>query len=112
MTSRNVAWAQTPKDVVFPSEQTAPERTVELVMPTEMEADAYNYALSLHQRDVVRAGPGKTRPAEWGEAQGGKGASRKGKTDCFNQRVASQASVDWARVHNTSSTWMQPSAEK
>ena len=32
---------------------------------TPLEVESYNFALSLHQRDVIRAGRGATQPAEW-----------------------------------------------
>ena len=61
-----------------------------------MEAEAYNYALSLHQRDVQRAGPESAKPAEW--------ISRKAK----------QQQPDWQQRNKgaVADGRMEPSAEK
>ena len=40
-------------------------KIVERVSPSPTEVDSYNFALSLHQRDLVRAGKGATQPDEW-----------------------------------------------
>lgn len=58
----------TPAEVIFA--QSAPERLTKLICPSEVEEIAYNYVLSLHQRDVLRAGPAKTKPAEWSRTAG------------------------------------------
>lgn len=53
----------TPAEVIF-AHQT-PERTEHRITPSDLEVDSYNYVLSIHKRDVVRAGPGKEHPPEW-----------------------------------------------
>jgi hypothetical protein len=53
----------TPPSVIFA--QREPARTLTPIACSEVEQVAYNYVLSLHQRDVVRAGAGAIKPAEW-----------------------------------------------
>ena len=59
----NSCFLHTPAEIIF--RQGAPQRTLTKLSPSELEAVSYNYVLSLHQRDVLRAGLTKTRPAEW-----------------------------------------------
>lgn len=115
----------TPPEVIFA--QREPHRTTQQIEPSETEQVAYNYVLSLFQRDLVRpahwrrrvhapriaqrrarapkpdvclrsqvrAGPGKTRPAEWSRSRG--------KQQLDWQRGASKADGGGLR---------EPSAEK
>ena len=90
----NGAFLHTPRAVIFARQQASVEHVVELIEPNEIEADAYNYALSLHQRDVQRAGgrgeDGSGRPAEWAE----------------------QAPKDKKKKRGAEAEWLAPSAEK
>jgi len=50
---------------IFPNETAAPQRRLEMIAPSDAEELSHNFVLSLHQRDVLRAGATATRPAEW-----------------------------------------------
>ena len=68
LTELNSCFLHTPPEVIF--EERAPHRTTCVVEPSDIEAMSYNYVLSLHHRDVIRAGAGKTKPAEWTRGKG------------------------------------------
>ena len=88
----------TPAEVIFRRRE--PERATTRLKPSESEADSYNYVLSLHQRDVIRAGADSDKPTEWTR---GNGKSGGGRSDWMQPR--GKAAGDEGRK-------MEPSAEK
>ena len=108
----NSCFLHTPPEEIFA--QRAPHRTTRTVVPSETEAMSYNFVLSLHQRDVLRAGPGKAKPAEWARKQGkGQldwqqrgGSERSGPQSALKEASAEKTMVELMCATNGGELWV------